>query len=217
MMSARKRSLSIEEEFDSPEKISEEPRTPVDSPNSKKRRHSSLHSETEQLTQLLDDENGPANGKRASRRSSSSSDRVRSGCSTDQSDTDEDENEDEGNEKESLVSVPFDNGKDDGKALRTSRRSRSIFFVDQNIVTTELFSVTFVCLSSVVLSTFTANRRSFGPSPGESSFDKRSQRELPTTNSAFSSKRNRKFPRTVGQFQAEQKSPCCIRKIRKRT
>ena len=71
MMSARKRSLSTEEEFESPEKISEEPRTPVDSPNTKKRRHSSLHSDTDQLTQLLDDENVPTNGKRTfSRRSS---------------------------------------------------------------------------------------------------------------------------------------------------
>ena len=131
MMSARKRSLSTEEEFDSPEKISEEPRTPADSPNSKKRRHSSSHSDPDQFTQLLDDENGPANGKRTSRRSTSH--RFRSGCSTDQSETDEDEIEAEGNEKESLLSVPFDNGKDDGKALRASRRTRSILFSSSSI------------------------------------------------------------------------------------
>lgn len=63
-MSTKKRSLSSEDDCESPEKFSEELTTPTDSPQSKKRRHSSSHSENEQLTQILDEENDRLNGKK---------------------------------------------------------------------------------------------------------------------------------------------------------
>jgi len=95
-MSTKKRSLSSEDDWESPEKLSEELTTPTDSPQSKKRRHSSSHSENEQQTQILDEENGRINDQ-----------------STDLSSSDENENDDEENEKETLISVPFDNGEND--------------------------------------------------------------------------------------------------------
>lgn len=77
-MSTKKRSLSSEDDWESPEKLSEELTTPTDSPQSKKRRHSSSHSENEQQTQILDEENGRINGKQKAKRQRTVETKIRS-------------------------------------------------------------------------------------------------------------------------------------------
>jgi hypothetical protein len=62
-MSGIKRSLSADDDSTLTNHNNEQPTTPNDSSDSKKPRRTSLHSENEEDTQIIEQENGIANGK----------------------------------------------------------------------------------------------------------------------------------------------------------
>lgn len=62
-MSGIKRTLSTEDNSSITNNNNEQSITPNDSPDSKKLRHDSSHSENEEETQIIESENGITNGK----------------------------------------------------------------------------------------------------------------------------------------------------------
>jgi len=62
-MSGIKRSLSADDNSTLKNHNNEQPTTPNDSSDSKKPRHTSLNSENEEDTQIIEQENGITNGK----------------------------------------------------------------------------------------------------------------------------------------------------------
>jgi hypothetical protein len=112
-MSGIKRTLSTEDTNDN----NELPITPNNSPNSKKLRHDSSHSENEDDTQLIDSENGIINGKKTHRNISTTN---HFSTNLDHSSESESEEVTENHLQENSLhySVPhtdFDNGENDRK------------------------------------------------------------------------------------------------------